>query len=861
MNRSSMFQRGWCWSLALVFALLLAPGAHAAAPPAGTQIGNQASATYTDTSNVQRSVTSNVVTAVVQQVAALTLAQPLAKTAPVGGQVVYPLTLTNTGNGSDSFALAAAQSGAFAFTSMTLYADANGDGIADNTTPITASPTLASGEVFRFVAVANVPATAGAGQSNTLTVTATSAFNASVLATVSETTTVSSNAVLNVSKTMSAVGGNAGSGPYTVTLTYTNSGNNAAGNVVLTDLLPSGLNYVAGSARWSATGPSVVLTDAADGTQGTGPTIAYDFGASAAGQATATINTVASGQSGTLAFQVNIAAGLPVGALNNTAQYSYNDGAANVPATSTNTFTFTVAQTASASFVGQSVASAAQGSTVAFNNTLTNNGNGSDSFDITLGAGFPAGTTYTLYKADGVSPLLDTNGNGIPDSGPLAAGASTTIVLKVTLPSAAAGGPYSVAKTATSKFNPAIAVSATDTLSAIVANSVDLTNNSAGGGAPGAGAGVEASAVITNTVLPGATTRFTLVVNNTSGQGDTFNLAASTDATFATSTLPAGWTVTFRDAGETVITNSGVIAGAASKVVYADVFVPAGQAALPAGQSLYFRVVSPSTGATDRIHDAVVVQTVRSVQITPSNTGQVFPGGSVVYAHTISNAGNVAENSGGGNTLALTLANTQAAFTTVLYLDANNSNTIDAGDVVINSAADLGTLAAGQSKRLLVKVTAVSGAAIGLANTTTVTATTAGTVNAVAAPATVSAADATTVIAGNLVLVKEQALDANCDGVADTVFSTVTVTTGAVPGACVRYRITVTNNGTVDVTTVVVSDAMPAHTTYHATVAAATSQGTVATPAAGGTGTVSASAGTLAPSASVVITFGVRINP
>jgi trimeric autotransporter adhesin len=232
----------------------------------------------------------------------------------------------------------------------------------------------------------------------------------------------------------------------------------------------------------------------------------------------------------------------------------------------------------------------------------------------------------------------------------------------------------------------------------------------------------------------------------------------------------------------------------------------------------------------------------------------------VVYAHTISNAGNVAENGGGANTVTLALANAQGSFSAVLYLDVNNSNTIDAGDVVINGAADLGPLAAGQSKRLLVKVTAISGAAIGLINTTTVTATTAGPINGVAAPTTVSANDATTVIAGNLALLKEQALDANCDGVADTAFSSATVSAGAVPGACVRFRITVTNNGTVDVTTVIVSDAMPAFTTYHATAPAATSQGTVTAPTAGATGTVSAAAGTLAPSASVVITFGVRIN-
>ena len=43
--------------------------AAAAAPPAGTPIGNQASATYLDATSTTRTVTSNLVTTIVQQVA------------------------------------------------------------------------------------------------------------------------------------------------------------------------------------------------------------------------------------------------------------------------------------------------------------------------------------------------------------------------------------------------------------------------------------------------------------------------------------------------------------------------------------------------------------------------------------------------------------------------------------------------------------------------------------------------------------------------------------------------------------------------------------------------------------------------
>lgn len=863
-------------TLAGLLGIALLGPVQSASPLAGTQIGNQASATYTDASNLTRTVTSNVVTAVVQQVAALTLEQSLSKTAAVGGQVVYPMTLSNTGNGADIFALSTTNGGGFSFTSVTLYADANGDGVADNTTPITSTTALAPGEVFRFVAVGNVPTTATNGQANALTVTATSGFTGTVAASVSNTTTVSSNAVLNVTKTMSAVSGNPGSGPYTIVLTYTNTGNTAATAVQLTDLLPEGMTYVSGSGRWSVTGSSVVLTDATDGTQGTSPTIAYDFGGSAVNRVTATISSVAPGQSGTVRFQVTInpftpgtsndtaPSGQPAGTVNNIAAFSYNDGATAVGPTNTNAFNFTVNPVADVTGAGASVLEATQGSTVSFNNVFRNQGNASDTFDVTLSAqAFPAGTAYTLYKEGGVSPLLDTNGNGIPDTGPLASGASYTVVLKVQLPADAVGGPYEVAKTATSMSNPAESVTVTDRLNAVVANTVDLTNAAALGqaGVLGAGAGPEATAQTVNTVLPGATTRFTLYVNNTSSQGDTFNLNASTDSTFGTLALPPGWTVNFRDAAGTVITNTSVVPGGGSMQVFADVMVPASQAAIPAGQNLYFRVLSPSSGAVDRKHDAVIVQTVRSIQLTPNNSGQVFSGGSVVYGHAITNAGNVTENAVGGSTVALTLADTLSGFTSVVYLDLNNNNTIDAGDPVINTATDLGPLLAGQSKRLLVRVTAASGAALGAVSTTTLTAETTGLINGIAAPAVVRATDATTVIAGNLVLIKEQALDVGCNGVADAALGAETVSTGAVPGACIRYRVTVTNNGSADVTNVVVSDATPAHTTYHAAVGAASTLGTVTAPAGGTAGTVSVAVGVLTPSQSVVITFGVRINP
>lgn len=866
--RSGWGQRGLFSVFMLVLAALCWHAAAWAAPAAGTQIGNQASATYSDSSLTTRTVTSNTVTTVVQQVASLTLAANGARAVTPGGQVSYPHTLINTGNGTDSFALSSSGAGGFAFSSVTFYADANGDGVADNATPITGTGAIPAGASFRFVAVGNVPGTASAGTTNTLSIAAASTFTPAVTTSNTDTTTVTSNAVISVTKAIDIGSGDAGA-TRTYTLTYTNTGNSAASNVTLADALPSGMSYVAASARWSTTG-STVLTDANTDDQGG---IIYDFGATLTNRVTAVIASVGAGVTGTLTFQVTINSGLAPGAnaaTANTATYTYNDGSGNVGPVNTNTVQFTINQTGSVTLAGSTVASAPQGGTVTFSNSLTNTGNGSDSFDIAIGtATFPAGTTFVLYQRDGVTPMVDTNGNGTPDTGPVAAGATYAVVVKATLPTGATGGPYTVQKSAASNFNPGNSATATDTLTAITVNTVDLTANSTGAGAPGLGAGPESAAAVTNQTAPGSTTRFTLYVTNASGVADTFDLQASTDGTFAARTLPAGWSVTFRDANGAVISNTGVIAAGGSAQVFADVTLPAGYAAGAA--DLYFRSVSPTSGAADSLHVAVSINTVRSITLTPNNSGQIYAGGSVVYSHTIANAGNVLEGDGTASAVALAVVDSTAGFSAVVYWDSNNNGVLDSTDPAItnlaaltggsNGASTAAGLSPGERATLFVKVFSPGSATAGAADNATLTATVSGVIGGVAAPAAAVASDGTTVVAGQVSLVKVQVLDAACDGTPDTVYSSINISSGAIPGACIRYQITATNVGTANVTSVVVSDATPANTVYTATVAAATTAGSVSAPADGAAGTIQASLGTLAPGQSAVISFGVKINP
>src|SRR5450830_47983 len=76
--------------------------AHAAAPPAGTNIGNQALATFIDGANIRQETKSNNVLTIVSQVGSLTLTNDNTKVAAVGNIVYMPHVLTNTGNATDS---------------------------------------------------------------------------------------------------------------------------------------------------------------------------------------------------------------------------------------------------------------------------------------------------------------------------------------------------------------------------------------------------------------------------------------------------------------------------------------------------------------------------------------------------------------------------------------------------------------------------------------------------------------------------------------------------------------------------------------------------------------------------------------
>ena len=884
----------------MVFLMLVSGSVAAKAPAAGTIIKNQATATYKDSAGIQQTATSNLVETVIQQVGAFELVQDgQSRFGIAGQQTTFPHVLTNTGNGEDSFVLSVANLGAdnFDFTDITIYADQNQDGIADNLTPITNTGTLAADEAFYFVVKATVPLAQTDTQTAQLTVTGTSEFPGGPTKTNTDKVIITDKAVIEVTKSMSAESGYADTDTYTVTLTYNNPSTTEAKNVTLIDKLPDGLVYVAGSGEWSVTGAGTPLTDDGVDSQGTTQTVtycAYDSACPAgASQVTAVVASVVPGDSGTISFQVKIAAGQNASVLLNTGKFSYNNSDIVIPEQNTNQVPLQVlsqslvianassTDSASADDIVD-VASAGLGATVAFENVIWNLGNSTDTFDISMdetyvdGVSFPEGTTFALYHSDGFTPLLDTDNSSVVDTGPLDPNTNFVVVLKATLPMTAStgdnsGNGYSITKTATSALDPTISDSVTDRLGTIIGSSVDLTNVAPFGGAgvkgegPSDGGGDPISQLI---LAPGGSGVFVLYVNNTSTIADSFDLAFSSTVTpaFAPGTVPAGWKVAFHaDAGAQncstlgpVISNTATIAGGGNKLVCASITLPVDAAFDGTEVSIYFRALSALTGAQDIKHDSVYMTADQQLVLEPDHRSQVEPGNSVIYTHQLNNPGNT-------EFIDITFSSVDSlqteGWTSVLYEDSNKNGKLDATD----EPAGTYSLDPAESMLIFAKVFAPANTPYNKTNVTDITAsgtTYAGGLATETVTVSVSAQNMTITSKSNMKIVKLQAPDVNCNGVVDTNKSYGFDAFQAQPGTCVLYQLTATNASAEASHNVRINDSIPEFTGHSTTGSLPSiSSGTIVQkPSEGGSGLVIGNAGTVESGESVTLVFGVRID-
>lgn len=615
-------------------ATVLSGAAIAVMPAAGEFISNQAIATYTDSTGTPQTTDSNVVTTEVGQVADVDIADDYDDVGSPGSVVALPFVVTNLGNDEDVLNISFAENAAddFDCDTVALY-DADpaqlSDPIGD---PIFTSPpdsatnvslgAFAMQESRNYVWLCEVPdsSVVTEGDVNSVDITVASGNNPANTDVVTHTVNVS-NTVVDVQKSFvvpnddsnspqingpadgdgddNLVAGETGVG---VRIFWRNTGTEDT-NIFIEDVLPSGMSYVAGSARYLTWG-GTALTDVSGGDPAN---VDFEFDDTVAGSSEGRIRitlsnvpaaaTGVTAGSGNIYFQVTIDSNddpavtnvalqetgdiVNAGDQQNTAGYNttgfgnpytdsdavftveetsvveleddYPDGTQpNIPDVNGNN----ICEDDVAGDDTVTVAEGAAGQSVYFCNVVNNIGNTDENVTITLdeaASTFPENTVFALQQ-DGFSGLTD--GTIF-----VAAGESRVVVVKATLPADAPAGDnggagYSITKTATiDTATGTQSDSDVDLLENIVANSVDLTNN---GPVTAVADGTDTCtglcddddianpAVDTESVDPGQTAYFSLWVNvdDDSPAGGVFNLLAATDDAFTVG-LPDGWEVIY----------------------------------------------------------------------------------------------------------------------------------------------------------------------------------------------------------------------------------------------------------------------------------------------------------------------------
>jgi uncharacterized repeat protein (TIGR01451 family) len=811
--------------LLLVLLCVTAVSVLAQTTPAGTQIRNRSSATYEDLSGNPYTTTSNeVITVVLPVYGVSVLPDDSGETPPVtpamtqnaipGLTVYFRYDLTNTGNDSDSFSLLPLVDGAnstmtLAASDVTIYHDLNSNGIVDAGEPAISSGgapgvmgPIASGSTESLVLAYTVPIGATAGEVAYAGVEATSQGDPLQIDTRNyHQTTVVNDAVMTANLTgvppVVFVGQQ-----ISYSFSGTNTGNNTANGVtvpsvaltgvLIYDILPTDPSTgnplpIFGVPTGNPAGGTVVYLPAGSSTAGSPETWGWTTVAAAGDIAVGFITNggITIGQTYGLDYQVTVPAGMPAGIVNNDAALAYvdNDGATPDPTIVTsNNAPVTVGASAVVRIGPQddagagsapdynddvtTIANAFANTSVDFTNTIRNDGNATDAVNVLVDglSSIPGTWSVLFYQADGLTPLVDTNGDGPVDVGPLAAGDSVDIVVRLVIPGTqGAGGPYSAVIRARSSNDPLVYNLTTDRITQILAAGVNIGNYNGGAGTDDNPANLNAD--------PGTFVDFALDVINTSGSLDTYTLSSA---------IPAGWTVTFYedlngngvlDAAEMApIVAVGPIAGGAEANIIARVAVPAGT--LPGVNATSFTATSTNNPAQfDTIANTVTVNSLALVDFSPDQGGSTTPGGVATFPHTVTNIGNLAD------TWDLTFVSSQG-WSYVFYDAANNP---------ITSV----TLGPGASENITVRLTVPAGATVGTVETGVLTAT--GQVSL----STDDATDVTVIVAGNLQLTKSVAPVGN-----------------QLPGTDLTYTVDYRNIGPDALTSVVVFDAIPSWTWF-----------------------------------------------
>lgn len=591
---------------------------------------------------------------------------------------------------------------------------------------------------------------------------------------------------------------------YTITLG--NAGPDAAENVSLSDTLPGTMEFVSVTQN---SGPTLTCTSPATGSSG--------------GTVSCTAATFPSGATATFTLVGHIPAGTPSGeSFSNTATVE----SSNDPEGSNNSSTTTlVVSSVDVGVDKNGAATANAGSNISYTLTVTNAGPDTAT-NVSLLDTLPANTTFVSFTADSGAALAATCGTpivGFPGTvscvfPALASGATGQFTLTIHI-----GNTTSITNTATVSTdafdtNPA---NDSDSVTTTVTPSADLAVTKSGPSAVVAGENATYTIDVTNA---GPSTATTVSLSDTLPAGTTFVSLVS----------PAGWSCTTPAVGSagTVTCTTAAFAPGATASFTLTVNVAASVA--PAGTIANTATVTsatgdPNSGNNSATSGAATVSASADLNVTKSGPAAVSPGTDITYTITVTNAG----PSDAAN---VSLSDPLPANTTFVSSTQTTGPTFGCTTPAVGGTGTvtctIATLNAGATATfsLVLHVDPATPVGSTISNTATVSSTTpdptapngSSTSNAAVAP-----------------------------GVTDVRIEKTANQPQLATGSNATYTITVTNDGPAIAIDTIVTDTLPAGTTYQS---ATPSQGTCS-----GTTTVTCSLGNLNAGASATITLVVTL--
>ncbi len=443
--------------------------------------------------------------------------------------------------------------------------------------------------------------------------------------------------------------------------------------------------------------------------------------------------------------------------------------------------------------------------------TITNllGGANEDTYNVTVDSNSQASLiAIELLQSDGVTPLQDSNGDGIRDTGIVTStgykdivarliideSASLTTATTIVLRATSSDGTTSDTTTINiDEILPAavdVAIAGEtgdqDSTSDDPATSIELVAGDAGT--------VAIDIQNVRTALAGTT------LQSTTGDFDSYTLTAVTAGglvvKFYEDSVENG---TLDDSEQEEILNTGALSPVLtedSNIFHQIAQVSVPESTAPGTYSVTVRATSTNnTSIYDEISFDVIVAGVNQIDLEPEVFATVVAGGNVVLSHTITNTGNLTPTS-----LEVSLSEALPVGYTAYWTDATGAN-LGSG----TSNNDPGTYslstfpAANESVTVFLRVGVPSTTPIGTTLTLTVQAEdNAGTTDSVT--------DVIQVIAGNLELVKEQSTDG-------TTYQSTPITSLSI-GDTIYYRTSFQNLGSDSLTDVIIYESIPEHTSY-----------------------------------------------